>query len=98
MKDWKTVMQLGEQANAKNLHVVSGGEYLPFIEAFARTGQWPRPMTSASRLKKPQPASKCSFAKIGPDSNKSPAELDRDAYLAKAKTQFCVKIAKTPNQ
>ncbi len=39
-KDWKTVMALHQQAMQKGLAPQYGAEYLPFIEAYAQTGNW----------------------------------------------------------
>ncbi|HUI90112.1 MAG TPA: hypothetical protein VLX61_15445 [Anaerolineales bacterium] len=40
LKDWKTVVALYQQANQNGLSPQYGAEYIPFIEAFARTGDW----------------------------------------------------------
>lgn len=39
-EDWPAVVQLGEQAAEKNLTPAVGMEYEPFIEGFARHGNW----------------------------------------------------------
>ncbi len=39
-KDWKTVIALYQQANQNGLTPQSGAEYIPFIEAYAQTGNW----------------------------------------------------------
>jgi hypothetical protein len=42
MQDWPTILKLGAEAKARGLDSNSGSEYLPFIEAYAQTGQWPQ--------------------------------------------------------
>jgi hypothetical protein len=39
-KDWKTVIALYQQAQQKGFAPQSGAEYIPFIEAYAQTGNW----------------------------------------------------------
>ena len=39
-KDWNTVIALYEQAQQKGLRPDVGAEYIPFIEAYAQTGDW----------------------------------------------------------
>ena len=38
--DWKTVIALFQQAGQKGLTPKTGVEYIPFIEAYAQTGNW----------------------------------------------------------
>lgn len=38
--DWKTVVKLWEQAKDKDLRPANGLEFIPFIEAYARLGNW----------------------------------------------------------
>ena len=40
MQDWKTVLQLKAEADAYGYGPDLAAEYLPFIEAYARTNQW----------------------------------------------------------
>ena len=39
-QDWKTVLQLKAEADERGYGPDLAGEYLPFIEAYARTNQW----------------------------------------------------------
>jgi hypothetical protein len=39
-KDWKTIIALYEQARQKGFASEYGAEYIPFIEAYAQTGEW----------------------------------------------------------
>lgn len=38
--DWKTVLALHKEAQQKDLRPMTGSEYIPFIEAYAQTGNW----------------------------------------------------------
>lgn len=40
MEDWETVIGLWDEAQKKGYQPDNGFEYLPFIEGFARTGNW----------------------------------------------------------
>jgi hypothetical protein len=40
MKDWKTILELKAEADSQGFTPNVGAEYLPFIEAFAQSGQW----------------------------------------------------------
>jgi hypothetical protein len=91
MQDWQTVLQLGQEAKARGFTPGMGAEYLPFIEAYAQTGQW----SMAFDLS-------VSAAKVNPDHDLGPALCsdwsqfsgiaagsERDIYQAKAKSEFC---------
>jgi hypothetical protein len=91
MQDWQTVLRLGQEAKAMGFTPGMGAEYLPFIEAYAQTGQW----SMAFDLS-------VSAAKVSSDHDLRPALCndwsqfsgitagpERDTYLAKAKSEFC---------
>jgi hypothetical protein len=40
MKEWNEVLDLYKQAQQSGLNPGYGAEYIPFIEAFAQTGDW----------------------------------------------------------
>jgi hypothetical protein len=40
LQDWKTVLQLKAEADARGYEPDLAAEYLPFIEAYAQTNQW----------------------------------------------------------
>jgi hypothetical protein len=40
MKDWNEVLDLYQQAGQLGFSPRYGAEYIPFIEAFAQTGDW----------------------------------------------------------
>ncbi|HLO27514.1 MAG TPA: hypothetical protein VK249_00170, partial [Anaerolineales bacterium] len=40
VKDWQTVLSLYKQAKGQGLAPEYGAEYVPFIEAYAQTGEW----------------------------------------------------------
>jgi hypothetical protein len=91
MLDWKTVLQLKTAADAAGLKPNEGAEYLPFIVAYAQSGQWEQAYDlslAASQISPPPGAALCNawdhFSAISGGS-------DRDAYLAKAKSEFCSK-------
>jgi len=42
MQDWKTILLLEKQAKEKGFAPRFGPEYIPFIEAYAHTGNWQR--------------------------------------------------------
>jgi hypothetical protein len=89
LKDWPTIIKLGQQAQAENLSTSSGGEYLPFIEAYAQTGQWSKALELSLKAQSETAGLDpmlCNnwqrFAGIGSGG-------DRDTALAKAKLEFC---------
>jgi hypothetical protein len=91
MKDWETILQLGDQANAKNLGPSSGSEYLPFIEANAQTGHWSQGYDLSIAAQKITPGLEpvlCNnwnrFQTINGGAGKA-------ANLAKATSEFCHK-------
>jgi hypothetical protein len=47
--DWKTVVALYKEAQDKSLTPSLGTEYIPFIEAYAQTGEWKK-ASSLTRL------------------------------------------------
>jgi hypothetical protein len=51
MEDWDTVIALYKQAQQKGFSPDYGAEYIPFIEAYARTGEWQKAydLTSAAQ-------------------------------------------------
>jgi hypothetical protein len=40
MQNWETILQLKAESDSQGFTPDLGAEYLPFIEAYARTGQW----------------------------------------------------------
>jgi len=91
LQDWQTVLQLGQQANAKGFAPGMGAEYLPFIEAYAQTGQWAQAYDLSLSAQQVNPAFNlkpilCNnwtrFATLT-------SGLEKDAYLAKANAEFC---------
>ena len=87
MQDWPTILKLG--ADARGLGSNSGSEYLPFIEAYARTGQWSQAYEMSLNAQD-------NTAGLNPllcNNWKRFAGItvgaDKVAYLAKAKSEFC---------
>ncbi|MGA2489035.1 MAG: hypothetical protein ABSF99_02445 [Anaerolineales bacterium] len=91
MKDWKTVIQLGKKAEAKDFGPSSGGEYLPFIEAFAQTGQWSKANDLSLAAQKITPGLEPLLCNNWGRFQQITGGQDRDIYLAKAKAEFCSK-------
>jgi hypothetical protein len=89
MKDWETIIQLGTQAKAKSLVPSSGSEYLPFIEAFAQTGQWSKANDLSIVAQKTTPHLEPLLCNTWGRFQQISGGQDRDAYLAKAKAEFC---------
>jgi hypothetical protein len=89
MKDWQTVLKLGAEARAKGLGSNLGSEYLPFIEAYAQTGQWSQAYQMSQDAQNNTAGMNpllCNnwrrFAGIA-------GGADRAVTLAKADTEFC---------
>ncbi|MFH1524016.1 MAG: hypothetical protein ABIF04_03550 [Chloroflexota bacterium] len=89
MQDWATILQLGAEAKARDFGSSVGSEYLPFIEAYAQTGQWAQAYDLSQAAQNNSAGLDpllCNnwrrFAGIS-------SGLERDAYLAKAKLEFC---------
>jgi hypothetical protein len=89
MKDWKKVLLLGTEAEAKNFGPSSGGEYLPFIEAFAQTGQWSKANELSMAAQKITPGLEPALCNNWKNFQHISGGIDRDTYLAKAKAKFC---------
>jgi hypothetical protein len=71
MKDWNEVLDLYKQAQRLGFNPEYGAEYIPFIEAFAQTGDWQKAYDltiAAEKLTQGQKKILCSnwyrFAKI----------------------------------
>jgi hypothetical protein len=91
MQDWPTILKLGAEAKAKGLGSNSGSEYLPFIEAYARTGQWSQAFEMSQNAQNNTAGLKpvlCNnwqrFAGIA-------GGTDKTTYIAKAEAEFCKK-------
>jgi hypothetical protein len=89
MKDWQTVLNLGAEAKTMGLGSNSGSEYLPFIEAYAQTGQWSQAYQMSQDAQNNTAGMNpllCNnwqrFASIA-------GGADKAAALAKANTEFC---------
>jgi hypothetical protein len=89
MQDWPTILKLDADAKAKGLDSKSGSEYLPFIEAYAQTGQWSQAyLMSLKALGNTVGLNSllCNnwhrFASID-------GGMDKSTYIAKAEMDFC---------
>jgi hypothetical protein len=90
-KDWKTILSLGAEAEAKDFNPISGGEYLPFIEAFAHTGQWSKANDLSLAALKITPDLKPVLCNNWGRFQQISGGQNRDTYLVKAEADFCVK-------
>jgi hypothetical protein len=91
MKDWKTVLHLGTEAEAKSFVPFSGGEYLPFIEAFAQTGQWSKANDLSLAAQKITPGFENVLCNNWGRFKQIIGGQDKDLYLEKANVEFCSK-------
>jgi hypothetical protein len=91
MKDWNTILSLGSNAKTKNLSPASGSEYLPFIEAFAQTGQWSKAYDLSLAAQKISTKLDGLFCNNWSRFQKINGGEQRDAILSKATTEFCTK-------
>jgi hypothetical protein len=89
MQDWPTILKLGAEAKVRGLGSNSGSEYLPFIEAYAQTGQWSQAYEMSLNAQDNTAGLNpllCNnwqrFAGIA-------GGADKAAYLANAETEFC---------
>jgi hypothetical protein len=89
MKNWPVILQLDTEARANNLNPNLGSEYLPFIEAYAQTGQW----SQAFELSQNAQEYTASLDPLLCNDWQRFAEIvggiDRVTYLAKANSEFC---------
>ncbi|HVM72989.1 MAG TPA: hypothetical protein VMT91_14590 [Anaerolineales bacterium] len=88
-QDWQTILELGAQAKAKDLGTNSGSEYLPFIEAYAQTGQWSQAydlsQTAENNTAGLDPLLCNNWQRFAGIS----AGTDKAATIAKAQAEFC---------
>ncbi len=89
MKDWETINKLGAEARAKDFSPSSGGEYLPFIEAFAQTGKWSKAYDLSIAAEKITPGLKQVLCSNWGRFQQIAGGQDRGTYLAQGKIEFC---------
>ena len=92
MKDWKTVIKLGEEAEANDYGPSSGSEYVPFIEAYAQNGQWSEAYEQSILAQKTTPDLEPLLCNNWGRFQEITVGQDRDTYLAKAKAEFCPEV------
>ncbi len=85
MKDWNEVLDLYKQAQRLGLNPGYGAEYIPFIEAFAQTGDWQKAYDLTIAAEKLTPRQKkmlCSnwvrFAKIPSSDMRMVEQIDQN--------------------
>ena len=91
--EWETVVELDEQAATLELEPKQGAEWIPFIEAFAHTGNWERAVqltTQATQLTEKMETALCRlWNQIEQQTHPSPA---RTAALEEARSALgCAK-------
>jgi hypothetical protein len=69
LRDWDGVLRLDQQARAAGLASKFGPEYLPFIEAYAQTGNWPKALdlsrAAESSISEMQPLLCSTWTRLG---------------------------------
>jgi hypothetical protein len=89
LKEWKKAVTLWENAGKKNLRPANGYEYLPFIEAYGMTGNWPKAFEitrTANKVSKSMENSLCGVwarlqVQTTPSSEREAAVLKGKDYL-----------------
>ena len=94
LNDWKTILQLGEEAKAKGLAPASGSEYVPFIEAFAQSGQWSKAYDLSIAAQKITPDLEPVLCNNWGRFQNITGGQDKDTTLSKAKADFCPETAR----
>jgi len=90
LQDWETVIQLDSTAESKSLKPVLGAEYIPFIEAFAQTGDWPKAYELSLSAQEITPEIKTILCNNWNNYAGIVGDQKKTDYLAKASTKFCV--------
>jgi hypothetical protein len=94
MKDWNTVLRLWSEAKSNDLGSPWGSEYLPFIEAYAQTGQWSRAFDLSLTVQDNTAGLDPVLCNNWTRFSEISGGQDKDTYLAKAKSEFCSMTAK----
>jgi hypothetical protein len=82
-------LRLGEEARGKGLIPSSGSEYVPFIEAFAQTGQWSKANDLSLAAQKITVGLEPVLCNNWNRFQNIAGGQDKDAYLLEAKAEFC---------
>ena len=88
-QNWQTVLQLGAQADAGGYKPVLGAEYLPFIEANARTGEWAKAFDLSLAAQKTTKDLEPSLCNNWTRLAEIQGGAGRDTTLAQAQSEFC---------
>ena len=94
--DWQMIIQLASTAEAKGYSPVMGSEYIPFIEAYARTGEWSKAYDLSLAAQKLTPKLERVLCNSWNRFSGIQTGTDGETYLAEAKTAFCLTNAKVP--
>jgi hypothetical protein len=89
LQDWPTILKLGAEAKAKDLGSNSGSEYLPFIEAYAQTGQWAQAYEMSQNAQNNTAGLDPLLCNNWQRFAGITAGADKAEYLAEAETEFC---------
>jgi hypothetical protein len=87
--DWQAIIQLASTAESKGYGPVMGSEYIPFIEAYVRTGDWSKAYDLSLEAQKITPKLEPVLCNNWNRFSGIAGSTDGDTYLAKAKSGFC---------
>jgi hypothetical protein len=97
--DWQTAAALGDEARARGLTPATGMEWVPFMEAYANTGNWSAAMeisTQANDLTNNMQAYLCdAWSRI---EKSAPASGEEDTTIAAAREKLACPVPVAPPQ
>jgi hypothetical protein len=88
-QDWQAVLRLGEEAVTKGIKPVLGAEYIPFIEAHARMGEWSQAYELSARAWLITPELGPSLCNNWNRFDSFPGGDEKDTYFSQATASFC---------
>ena len=92
LEDWEAVRNLETEASSLGLKPALGAEYVPFIEAHARTGGWPEALELSQRALEITPGLEITLCNNWAKFEDIEGGLDKVAAVQRVKTDFCLKI------
>ena len=90
--DWEAVLDLEAKASSLGLEPALGAEYVPFIEAHARAGQWSEALELSRRALKMTPGLEITLCNNWGRFEDIEGGSDKVAAVQRVKTDFCLKI------
>jgi hypothetical protein len=88
-QDWRTVLQLKTEADERGYGPDLAGEYLPFIEAYARTNQWEQAYQLSLEARKIGEGAGQALCNVWQRYGQSDSNAEMPASTAKASQEFC---------